>query len=200
MIDSINFGEVAEILRNSVYITGLVIIMMLILEYINVATRGHQFEGIRKSPWRQVLLGATLGVIPGCMGGFAAVSLFSHNIFGFGGLVAAMISDTGDETFVMFAMMPEYAFLIKGITFMVAVVVGLGINAFLSGGNIGTRNFDHELEIHSACETPERKTSANILHNLAHPSLPRIVVLSGIAVFMFGLGFGMLEHDHDHAA
>jgi hypothetical protein len=174
--------------------------MMLIIEYINVVTGGRRFDGIRKSPWRQVLLGATLGVIPGCMGGFAAVSLFSHNIFGFGGLVAAMISDTGDETFVMFAMMPEYAFLIKGLTFAVAVVAGLGINVFISGSGIGAQGFDHELEIHSDCESPKRKISTDILRNLAHPSVQRIVVLSGIAVFMLGLGLGMLEHDHDHAA
>ena len=189
-----------EIVRNSVYITGLVIVMMLVIEYINVSTRGRKFTRLGQSPSKQVFLGAALGLIPGCMGGFAAVSLFSHNIFGFGGLLAAMISDTGDETFVMFALMPEYAVLIKILTFVLAICAGLTINAFVQKRKPPRPHFDHNLEIHHECgsRTDEALSLTNIRHNLRHLSLRRIAILSGILLFMIALGSGLLEHDHDH--
>jgi hypothetical protein len=194
MLDDFRFSELTEILRNSVYITGLVIIMMLIIEYVNVATKGRRLDSIRKSPAKQVVLGAILGLIPGCMGGFAAVSLFSHNVFNLGGLVAAMISDTGDETFVMFAAMPGYTLLIKLLTFLLAILAGFAINAFISKSI--PKHFDHNLEIHSIHGHHSEQLSSNIFYNIRHLSLSRIVILSGIIVFMLSLALGLLEHQH----
>jgi hypothetical protein len=196
MFDDFRFAELIEIFRNSIYITGLVIIMMLIIEYINVATKGRRLDNIRKSPLKQVILGGTLGLIPGCMGGFVAVSLFSHNIFNLGGLIAAMISDTGDETFVMFAAMPGYTLLIKLLTFVLAIAAGLAINAFMSKGNIVPKHFDHNLEVHLMHGSHSEQVRSNIFHNLRHLSLTRAVILSGIVVFMLSLGLGLLEHKH----
>jgi hypothetical protein len=195
IFDGFQFSELTEIFRNSVYITGLVVIMMLILEYINVATKGRRLDSIRKSPLKQALWGGALGLIPGCMGGFVAVSLFSHNVFNLGGLVAAMISDTGDETFVMFAAMPGYALLIKSLTFVLAIAAGLAINAFMSKGNIVPKHFDHNLEIHSHDSHPEHAVS-NIRHNIRHLSAVRVAILAGIVVFMLSLALGLLEHKH----
>ncbi|MDR1887769.1 MAG: putative manganese transporter [Prevotellaceae bacterium] len=196
MFEEFRFSEFAEIFKNSVYITGLVIIMMLIIEYVNVATRGRRLGDIQKSPVKQVLLGSALGLIPGCMGGFAAVSLFSHNIFNLGGLVAAMISDTGDETFVMFASMPGHALLIKLLTFLLAIAAGFAINAFMAKTDAVPKHFDHNLEIHSIHGHHSERATSDILHNIRHLSLTRIVILSGIVVFMLSLGLGLLEHQH----
>ncbi|MDR0724971.1 MAG: putative manganese transporter [Prevotellaceae bacterium] len=196
MFDDFRFSELIEIFRNSVYITGLVVIMMLIIEYVNVATKGRRLGDIRKSPLKQVILGGALGLIPGCMGGFVAVSLFSHNIFGLGGLVAAMISDTGDETFVMFAAMPGYALLIKLLTFIIAITAGLAINAFMRKSRSVPKYFDHNLEIHSLHGSHSEQATSNIRHNIRRMSLPRAVILLGIVGFMLSLGLGLLEHKH----
>lgn len=197
MTDSFSFKEILEILKNSVYITGLVIIMMLIIEYINVATKGHKFDNLQKSPSKQILLGAALGLIPGCMGGFVAVSLFSQNIFNFGGLIAAMISDTGDETFVMFAAMPGYAVVIKAATFILAVMAGFAVNYFMVKKGGAKAYFDHNLEIHNSCEHHHsEKATAGIKYNLKHLSKTRLIILAGILAFMLSLGLGLLEHDH----
>jgi hypothetical protein len=170
--------------------------MMLIIEYINVVTKGRRLGNIRKSPVKQIFLGGALGLIPGCMGGFVAVSLFSHNVFNLGGLVAAMISDTGDETFVMFATIPGYAALIKLLTFVLAIAAGFAINAFITRGDAVPNNFDHDLEIHSLHGDPSERATSNIFHNIKHLSPIRIAILLGIAVFMLSLGLGLLEHKH----
>jgi hypothetical protein len=196
MFDDFRFSELVEIFKNSVYITGLVIIMMLIIEYVNVATKGRRLGNIRKSPLKQALLGGALGLIPGCMGGFIAVSLFSHNVFNLGGLVAAMISDTGDETFVMFAAIPGYAVLIKLSTFVLAIVAGFAVNAFAAKNNSVPTHFDHNLEIHSLHGRHSEQATSNMLHNIRRPSAIRIALLLGIIIFMLSMGFGLLEHNH----
>lgn len=188
--------ELIEILKNSLYITGLVIIMMLVIEYFNVVTKGHQFHNLQHSPTRQVILGALLGLIPGCMGGFAAVSLFSHNVFNFGALLASMISDTGDETFVMFAAIPiKYALLLKLTVFVLAIVAGLVANTFVKKRKTSF-HFDHELEVH-VHEGHSEKAIGNIFKNLRTLSGQRSLLLAGMLIFTISLALGMLEHDHN---
>ncbi|MDR0738412.1 MAG: hypothetical protein LBF39_04990, partial [Prevotellaceae bacterium] len=85
------------VLKNAFLITGLVMVMMLLIEYFNVYSHGRSFRKIERSRFGQVLLGALLGLVPGCIGGFALVSLFTHRIVSFGALVAMMIAATGDE-------------------------------------------------------------------------------------------------------
>ncbi len=58
----------AKILKHALMITSFVFIMMLLIEYINVQTRGKWQDSLKKSRWGQYLLGAVLGVIPGCLG------------------------------------------------------------------------------------------------------------------------------------
>ena len=66
----------AEVLKNSYLITSLVLVMMIMIEYVNVASAGKWFGKLHNNSFRQVVMGALLGLIPGCIGGFAAVSFF----------------------------------------------------------------------------------------------------------------------------
>ncbi len=114
-----------DILRNSILITGLVVVMMMMIESLNIESRGLLFKGLRKTKFGQVIIGALLGSIPGCMGGFAAVSLYTHRLFSFGALIAMMIASSGDEAFVMLAMIPDQALAIFAGLFVLAVIVGI---------------------------------------------------------------------------
>lgn len=115
----------AEVLWDSILITALVILMMLVIEFVNVASRGHFFSRLNSNRFTRVLFGAAMGMIPGCVGGFATVSLYSHGMISFGALVAMMIASSGDEAFVMLAMFPGKALLLFAILFVIAVAVGL---------------------------------------------------------------------------
>lgn len=115
----------AEVLRDSILITALVIAMMLVIEFVNVASRGHFFSRLNSNRFTRVVFGAAMGMIPGCVGGFATVSLYSHGMISFGALAAMMIASSGDEAFVMLAMFPAKALLLFAILFVIAVAVGL---------------------------------------------------------------------------
>ncbi|MDE5890848.1 MAG: hypothetical protein K2H10_07530, partial [Bacteroidales bacterium] len=54
-----------DVLRNSILITGLVVIMMMMIESFNIESHGKFFSGLRSSRLGQVTVGALLGSVPG---------------------------------------------------------------------------------------------------------------------------------------
>ena len=186
-----------DVLRNSVLITGLVMIMMLMIEYVNIHSHGKWFSKLRQNRIGQVVLGAGLGIIPGCMGGFAAVSMYSHKLLSFGALIAMMIASSGDEAFVMLAMIPKEALLLMAILFVVAVVVGLLIDRFSKPHHHHHQEgCDEGYQIHEEESETVEKSS---FRNMKHASAERIALLLGVILFIVALAFGMFEHEHEEA-
>ena len=189
-----------DVLRNSVLITGLVIIMMLMIEYVNIHSHGKWFSRLRQNRFGQVVLGAGLGIIPGCMGGFAAVSMYSHKLLSFGALIAMMIASSGDEAFVMLAMIPKEAMLLMGVLFAIAILVGWLVDRFSKPNNeVQHQGCEdgyqiHDEDHHDETHQPEKAS----FHNMRHASAERIALLLGVILFIAALAFGMLEHEHEH--
>ncbi len=123
----------AEIFEHALIITAFVIIMMLLIEYVSVQTRGRWNLALEKNPFLQILIASVLGLLPGCLGVYLVVSLYVHRIFCFAALVAAMIATSGDEAFLMFALFPGKAFVIMGILFAVALLSGSILRLFPLG-------------------------------------------------------------------
>ena len=49
------------------------------------------------TPYAQILIGALMGIIPGCLGTYTIVSLYIHRVVNFPALMAALIATAGDE-------------------------------------------------------------------------------------------------------
>lgn len=194
-----------DILRNSILITGLVVVMMMMIESLNIESKGLIFKGLRKTKIGQVVIAALLGSIPGCMGGFATVSLYTHRMFSFGALVAMMIASSGDEAFVMLAMIPRQALVLFAVLFVLAVVVGIAVDVFGKRFNFGMKSECEEgYTVHEHChheqdkrvETADSVTEADAKKSPRHFGWKRILMLAGLAVFIFALASGQLGHDH----
>ncbi len=126
-----NMGkEFFHLFLNGLMITGFVFVMMVVIEYINVQTKGAWQKNISSSKWKQYLVAAFLGAIPGCLGAFTVVAMFSHRMISFGAIVTTMIATSGDEAFVMFALIPEKAFLLTIILFVIAILAGYLVDKF----------------------------------------------------------------------
>lgn len=67
-----------DALTESIGICALVILMMTLIEIFNVVTKGRLFRGLENHRFAQICASSALGFIPGCLGGFAGVSLYSH--------------------------------------------------------------------------------------------------------------------------
>ena len=113
-----------DIFKHALIITVFVMIMMLLIEYLSVQNNGRWNRKFDRNPWLQVLIAALLGMTPGCLGVYLVVSLYVHRIIQFSALVAAMIATSGDEAFILFAMLPEKALLITLLLFLIAVISG----------------------------------------------------------------------------
>ena len=186
-----------DVLRNSILITGLVIIMMLMIEFINIHSEGRWFNKLRGHRFGQLLLGAGLGILPGCMGGFAAVSMYSHKLLSFGALIAMMIASSGDEAFVMMAMIPKQALLLFALLFVISIVAGWVVDRF-SKARDQHLGCDEEFQIHANEHQHETESGKASLKNMKHASAERIALILGVLIFVIALAFGLLEHEHEH--
>ncbi len=176
------------IIKQTLLITFFVMAMMLIIEYLNVITKGLWSMKLKKNKGKQVLLGTFLGVIPGCLGAYTAVSLFVHDIIGNGALVATMIATSGDEAFVMLTLFPEKALLLNLIIFIIAIFSGLLTDRFFK-----KKFFLHASEKHlHVHEVPEctgfsRKT---FWKQIKHITPTRALMLVSILFFVTFIMFG----------
>ena len=171
-------------------------IMMLMIEYVNIHSHGRWFTRLRQNRFGQVVLGAGLGIIPGCMGGFAAVSMYSHKLLSFGALIAMMIASSGDEAFVLLAMIPREALLLMVILFVVAVLAGLVVDRFSKPQHHHHEGCEDGYQIHEEDEKEENEDKST-LRNMRHASAERIALLLGVILFIVALTFGMFEHGHE---
>ena len=189
-----------DILRNSILITGLVVVMMMMIESFNIESKGLVFKGLRKTKIGQVVFGALLGSIPGCMGGFATVSLYTHRMMSFGALVAMMIASSGDESFVMLAMIPQEALILFALLFVIAIVSGVITDKIYDRVHSSRCDKEH----HEDCGAETECSDGYMIHPEAehhhkegrHYGWKRIVMLIGLAVFIAALATGQLGHDH----
>ena len=122
-----------DVFAQSLTITAFVFVMMVIVEYVNVSTRGGWDRILSKLTWGQSVVSALLGSVPGCLGAFAVCGFYMHRVITLGAVVAAMIATCGDEAFVMLAMFPERALPLFLILFGVGVVSGILTDLVLKG-------------------------------------------------------------------
>lgn len=198
-----SWHTVIDVLRNSVLITGLVLIMMLMIEYFNIHSHGRWFSLIKDSKIKQIFLGSLLGLVPGCIGGFATVSLYTHRLLSLGALVAMMISSSGDEAFVIMAMIPKEGFILFGILFVISIITGIVVDYGIC------RKPQHDLcpddfQIHASAGENDRKIPSifrlESYKVMLKPSKERIAILLGIALFIGAVIMGILACGHDHSA
>lgn len=182
---------IADALKHALMISSFVLIMMLLIEYINVQTRGIWQQSLRRSRPAQYLLAALLGLTPGCLGAFTVVSLYSHRALSFGALVASMIATSGDEAFVLFSMVPLQALELSLLLFIVALVGGWASDQLFREQARFLVREDHELELHREelchCFVP-----ANILSQLRFITFSRALLVAMIGGGLVLLTSGLL--------
>lgn len=183
--------QLIKIFMHSIMISGFVFIMMLVIEYINVQTKGLWQKNISKNKWSQYLIAAILGSIPGCLGAFTIVAMFSHKLVSFGALVTTMIATSGDEAFVMFSMFPSKALLITLILLLVGITAGYLTDKFYRPKKLLDKFAMHEFPLHeqAECHCFDR---GKIWIHLFHPSAYRLSVAIIIITLILGISFGIL--------
>ena len=142
--------DLGDILGETLQVTGLVFLMMVVVDLINVWTRGKiaaLLTGSHRS--RQFVVASLVGGVPGCLGAFTNVSLYVHGMIGFGALAGSMAATSGDEAFVMLAMFPKTAVLLFGILMVLGIAAGFFIDWAVRRWKISTCGECPEVLVHS---------------------------------------------------
>ncbi len=184
-----------EVIKHTLLITSFVMTMMLIIEFINIQTKGSWSKKLQGSKWSQLLLAVLLGLLPGCMGVYTVVSLYTHNLLSLGALTASMIATSGDEAFIMLSLMPEVAlkmFLIMGL---VAIAAGLLINWFVKSNRKLLPEHAH-FDIHEQEDTCNCYEKRSFFDRMKNISFPRAVMLGTLLIFVGGIILFDLGHSH----
>lgn len=166
-------------------ITGFVLVMMLVIEYVHVFTGGASQERLARGRAGQYLLAALMGAIPGCLGAFLVVGMYTHGLLGLGALVTAMIATSGDEAFVMFAMIPGPALVVTASLLVVGVATGALVD--LVSGHRRTRCVGLELHQEEHCRC---LSHGEVLQQLRAMTPVRGVLLLGLGVFLAAITTG----------
>ena len=114
--------EILSIFKHALMISFFVFVMMLLVDFVNIATKGRIANIMRGGLWRQYTLASFLGSTPGCLGAFMNVTLYVHGMISFGAIVGGMIATSGDEAFVMLAQFPAEAMALFGLLFVCGIL------------------------------------------------------------------------------
>lgn len=183
--------DVFHVLMHALMITGFVFAMMLVIEYFNVQTAGVWQNNLSSSNWKHYFFAAFLGAIPGCLGAFTAVTLFSHRLISFGAIVTTMIATSGDEAFVMFAMFPDKALVLTIIIFVIGVLSGFIVDKFKIGDKIKDIFKENALPIHEQ-EKCNCFPKNGIFNELLNPTIHRIVLLVIVGTLLIAVASGLI--------
>lgn len=186
--------DIVTILTSAVNITILVLMLMMIIEYVNVKTRGAWSGFLEKHPSFQIFIAALMGLIPGCLGAFAVVSLYTHRMVTIGAIVAAFIATFGDEAFFMMSLMPVTTLWMSLILLIIAVFTGFVVDFFAKNKYPYIKK-DITFEVHKAPECDHV-----LLSEVVSPksvSWKRVVLMLIAFFYIVGQLTGVLGHSHD---
>lgn len=181
--------RMTELFKTALMITGFVLVMMLLIEYLNVLSAGKWQERLAEHPWGQYVLGAFLGATPGCLGAFTAVALYSHGVMTIGAVVTTMIAASGDEAFVMLALIPRQALLLMGVLFVFGLAAGVVVDVFSGRRRTSVPAVCLELHERDRCECFPR---GRFLTQWTECSLARGTLVIVLALFLAGILAGQL--------
>ena len=175
-----------HVFNQSLVITAFVTVMMLVMEHLNVQSEGRISKFLGAGRLRQYLLAIFLGATPGCLGAYLVVALYSHKRVSLGALVAVMIVTSGDEAFVMLAMIPKTALLMTLGLSVVALIVAALTDLIVKLHSEKNPQLCCELDLHPEVERQPLRWPL-IVAQWRPPSPHRAILAVVLALFSFAL-------------
>ncbi len=180
-----------NVFKQSLTITLFVFTMMLLVDYFNVLTKGRVNTLVKGKQWRQYTISSFLGSTPGCLGAFLNVSFYVHGLISFGALVGGMIATSGDEAFVLLAMVPRQAMFLFVLLFIFGIVFGWLSDKIAKMLKLKTC-------IHCTLQTVHKNEETKyfskqiILNNYIKPSSVRIMLVFGAGFVTIAVILGLI--------
>ena len=116
-------GDILEIVVTSMRdaflaVTVFVAAMVLLFSWLQYATSGRFVEYIRERKKLQPVIGALMGLTPGCGGAIVMMPMYARGYVTYGTVVATLIATLGDSAFVLIgAAVVDYRFIAPKLAF-----------------------------------------------------------------------------------
>ncbi len=180
--------DLRPILADAVMVTGFVFVMMVLVEYAQVATAGVLGRWLQRGGVFRTAAVALVGTTPGCLGAFTDVTLYTHGMISFGAISGAMIAASGDEAFVMLAMFPERALPLFALLFAYGLLVALLVDRVLGVRLFRGHGCPDGIELHAG----ERPHVHGLLWRRSFTALsaPRAGLAAALALFIAAVALG----------
>ncbi len=145
--------------------------VLLLFGYVNFKTSGNFVSKIEKSKKWQPVIGALLGLSPGCGGAIFVMPLFVKRIVSFGTVIAALIATMGDSAFVIISVMPINYIIISLISLSVAIITGYIVDYFKIGEKLSKRfspeQKKHITDLHASANHNTQCRECKLIENYA---------------------------------
>lgn len=173
-------NEIVEIFVLSVrdgfvQVSAFVAVTVLLFSYIQYRTHGKLMARLRARRRIQPLVGALMGLTPGCGGAIVMMPLYVRGTVSFGTVVSTLAATAGDSAFVILALAPKAALYVYAMAFVAALAFGYAIDVF----GLGVGHMNHRMQWTRYAEQQTFGWSANPAHDYegaapvhAHPTGP----------------------------
>ena len=116
-------------------VTVFVAAMILLFSWLQYITAGQFVLWIRENKRLQPVIGAMMGLTPGCGGAIIVMPMYARGYVTYGTVIATLIATLGDAAFVLIgAVFQNSAFItpviaVHATSFIVGVVWGYGVDS-----------------------------------------------------------------------
>ena len=114
-------------------VTVFVAVMVLLFSWLQYATSGRFVEYIQSKKKLQPVIGALMGLTPGCGGAIVMMPMYARGYVTYGTVVATLIATLGDSAFVLIgAAVADSSFIAPMIAVhVISFIVGVGWGYFV---------------------------------------------------------------------
>lgn len=140
---------------------------LLIFGFINYKTQGRFIQSLEKSKKLQPVIGAILGLSPGCGGAIFVMPLYLKGTVTYGTVIATLIATMGDAAFVMLSTHPLDYIIVSAISFAVAIITGYIIDALKIDGGFSKKR-EMLLKQNALAPSEHAKLPNELMRHIGH--------------------------------
>lgn len=111
-------------------VTAFVGAVLLIFGILDYFSRGQLVGFIQKTKRFQPIIGAFLGLTPGCGGAIFVMPMFVKGYVTYGTIIATLIATMGDAAFVLIAGSPKAFVAVSIVSFLIGIITGYIVDYF----------------------------------------------------------------------
>ncbi len=150
--------------------------VLLIFGYINYKTQGRFVQKLENAKHLQPVIGALLGLTPGCGGAIFVMPLYLKGTVTYGTVISTLVATMGDSAFVMISTRPLDYVLVAVISLAAAIITGYVVDGLKIDGGFSKRR-EALLKKNAVSAQEHAKMQNTPMHHIGHEDGDSIDIL-----------------------